>query len=105
MNPYDKNALFYTSDILCRIQAVTSYVEFKQEEIMYKVEQIDIFDNNVEKTLILFESEDLQKVMQYWSSYASGVNDVDPVYPEHGIDECASQNFTTKHYYRIVNES
>lgn len=72
---------------------------------MYKVERIDILDNDIENLLVVCESEDLQVVLKYWNSYASGINDVDPVYPEHGVDECASQNFTTKHYYRIVNES
>lgn len=69
---------------------------------MYQVEQLTIDIDGTTQTRIAFENEDISEVMRYWDSYASGINDVDPVYNTPA--EFCGQSFSKAHYYRIIEK-
>lgn len=68
---------------------------------MYQIEKLTLRNDGTVEKAIVFEHEDIEKAMRYWSSYASGINDVDPAYDD--AVEFVSQNFSDAHYYRIVS--
>lgn len=67
---------------------------------MYRVEELKIDLDGQQTAQIVFEHEDQAEALRYWTSYASGINDVDPVY-EFPADHC-NQNLSVKRYYRII---
>lgn len=69
-------------------------------EKKYEVQRLRIGEDGEISEATVFSHDDIEEVMRYWNSYASGINDCnDPYFPGPFDAQC----FGVRHYYRIVS--
>lgn len=68
-------------------------------ETKYEVRKLTVGIDGTTTETTVFAHDDLDQIMRYWNSYASGINDAnDPYFP----DSFDAQNFSDAIYHRIV---